>query len=602
MRDYFKAARDLYHLCNLTSRRIVEASDTSTHKKILSFIPSKLKFRQKIDGFFLEKKVLYAEQKNLFDEDPVQFLRAFRILQKHDTVFSPELENLILQKIDLVERKLLWINEAREMFLNMLRKKGKVGRILRLMHETGFLGKIIPEFEPLTCLVQHEFFHTYTADEHTLVCIEQLDRVLDSRDPQLKRYRELFVSCIQPEVLYLAILLHDVGKAANSKHHNEISAQLASRCARRLKLPINQLHTLVLWVDHHMTLHEFAQRRNLDDANTIHDFAKIVQTRDQLDGLMLMSYADSRGSSANQNWSSWKDLLVWTLYDQTVRMLQGEEEFTKQIHDEKMDILSRVRKQVGPEVSEGEFAIHFTLLPNRYALSVSDSLMAEHVKLVNQFLISQVVDGSDPLRPLIRWIDKPHEDHSEVIVVTWDRERLFSKIAGSFSLSGLNILSADVYTREDNVVIDTFRICTTRIDPTPNKVERREFEKILTQTLKDPLFDLHQELVSNRASKQTDNEDRIDFPSRIAFDNQTSPDCTLLHLETPDYMGLLHDVTDCLANHKISIQYSRITTEKGAALDTFYLTDPDNNKLEDKEKLNQLLVELKQILIAQTHP
>src|SRR5207244_11072984 len=176
-----------------------------------------------------------------------------------------------------------------------LSRKGKVGRAFRLMHRLYFLGQYIPEFGQLTCLVQHEFFHRYTADEHTLVCIDKLDALARTEDPKLFQYRKLFEELPNPFVLYLALLLHDTGKAVGARQHSDASAVFALRVAHRLQLDPRERKMLILLVDHHVTLSNIAQRRNIDDHVTVSEFAAIVKDQRNLDALMLLTLADGQG-------------------------------------------------------------------------------------------------------------------------------------------------------------------------------------------------------------------------------------------------------------------------------------------------------------------
>ncbi len=191
------------------------------------------------------------------------------------------------------------------------------------------MGRYIPEFGQLTCLVQHEFLHRYTADEHTLVCIDKLDALADTEDPKLIPYRKLFERLEDPFVLYLALLLHDTGKAVAARPHSEASALFAQRVATRLQFSSEQRKSLILLVDHHLTLSNIAQQRNLDDPATVMEFATIVKHEKNLNALMLLTLADGQGTSA-EAWSDWKESLVWQLYHATSQYLTDQKSYYEQ--------------------------------------------------------------------------------------------------------------------------------------------------------------------------------------------------------------------------------------------------------------------------------
>src|SRR5438105_12026086 len=250
-------------------------------------------------------------------------MRAIEIAQERQLEPSPELADTLSRKIGLITHPLRYAKEPREIFRRILSRKGEVGRALRLMHRLDFLGQYIPEFGQLTCLVQHEFFHRYTADEHTLVCIDKLDQVMQTEDPKLRAYRLLFEKLDEPFVLYLALLLHDTGRAVGARPHAEASALFAQGAAARLQLSPAQRRSLVRLVDHHLTLSNMAQQRNLDDPETAIEFAGIVKDQKNLDALMLLTLADGQGTSA-EAWSDWKESLVWHLYHATAHYLTDQ--------------------------------------------------------------------------------------------------------------------------------------------------------------------------------------------------------------------------------------------------------------------------------------
>ncbi|PWU06610.1 MAG: [protein-PII] uridylyltransferase, partial [Verrucomicrobia bacterium] len=242
MRDYYQNARNV-HLITHTALARMKLVGSSTDGGLLSLFIRRSVMH--FDGFFAREGLIYPDSKNVLKEDPARILQVFQHAQVRQLEFSEELRDLIRRRLSLINRTFQYAKKSREIFLAILSRKGEVGRILRLMHDLGVLGKFIPEFGHLTCLVQHEFYHRYTADEHTLVCIEKLDRVLFSDLQKLAGYRALFRKIEDPSILYLSILLHDTGKAANTRHHEEVSTELAAQVARRFQLSPDRRRMLV---------------------------------------------------------------------------------------------------------------------------------------------------------------------------------------------------------------------------------------------------------------------------------------------------------------------------------------------------------------------
>src|SRR5881398_3039483 len=280
MRDYYDHARNIFRVTERITEQFVSGYVTNKTRALFSFLPLMRTHKTAVgDFFFVRNKQLHPAQRDVFRNDPEQMMRAFQLAQERDLDVSPELEDLLSRSLRHVTRTYQYARGPRVIFTSILSQKGKVGRILRMMHRVDFLGRYIPEFGQLTCLVQHEFLHRYTADEHTLVCIDKLDALTQTNDPKLTPYRKIFEKLEDPFVLYLALLLHDTGKAVGARPHSEASALFAQRVAARLQLSSQQRKSLILLVDHHLTLSRMAQQRNLDDPATVVEFADIVRNQ-----------------------------------------------------------------------------------------------------------------------------------------------------------------------------------------------------------------------------------------------------------------------------------------------------------------------------------
>jgi [protein-PII] uridylyltransferase len=578
MRDYYQHARNVYHITELLSERMSLAVPGGKGRGLLGFLRKpKAPVEEHFDGFYTLDGRLHAESANIFSQEPARMMRLFQHLQQRQLRLSPELSQLIRRRLHFVDRTFQYSKAARETFVAICSRKGEVGRILRAMHEVDFLGRYVPEFGQLTCLVQHEFFHRYTADEHTLVCIEKLDRVIDTDNPRLAEYKALFHKLEDPFVLYLALLLHDTGKASNARLHAEASALYAQKVSRRLQLAPERRKSLVFLVDHHITLSSTAQRRNLDDAATIAEFGSLVKNQANLDALMLLTLVDGQGTG-DENWSDWKEGLVWQLYRSTTLYLADGEAFYRQRTIEREALRAGVTKKLGANYAD-EIDSHFEYMPERYFQAYQIPEIVEHIRLFRRFL--EMREGADcqPLAPAFKWVAHPNRGHSEFWFVGWDRTELLARVAASLSVGHLNILSADAFTRSDSLVLDIFRVCNTSFRAVTDEREISTVEKRLKQALEAETFDFTPLLTKAMKRRGFHLSQEIDFPTRITIENDAHPVYSLVEIETPDRLGLLYHLLRAFGATGVQIALSRITTEKGAAIDSFYVTEADGRKL-----------------------
>lgn len=597
MHDYYKHTRNIFRVTERITEQFASGYATSGTRSLFSFLPLRRGRETKLGSFFIRHGHLHANRRDLFKMDPVQMMKAFELAQRHNVDLSPELEDLISRALGQITRTYQYAKAPREIFMKVLSQKGEVGRGLRLMHRVDFLGRYIPEFGQLTCLVQHEFFHRYTADEHTLLCIDKLDALMRTSDPKLIAYRHLFENLKDPFVLYLALLLHDTGRAVGARPHSEASALFAQSVAKRLQLSPEQRKSLILLVDHHVSLSNTAQQRNLDDPATIVEFANIVRNQKNLHALMLLTLADGQGTSG-QRWSDWKESLVWQLFQATSQYLADQKTYYEQTRIERDSLQKAVAMELPPGFAD-EIEAHFDFMPDNYFRASKVPDIVHDLRLFRSFFENASPQGDHPLVAVVTWEAFPQFRHSVAAICTWDRQDLLAKIAGSFSVVPLNILSADTFPREDHTILAHFRVCDMKERAVSEASDRTLVERTLQRALEVETFEFAPLLEQARRQIHYHRLHELEFPTGIAIDNKAHPIYTLIQIETPDRVGLLYDLLTALGREGVNIVLSRISTPKGAAVDTFYVTDSTTHgKITDSNRIASLQHHLRAAILS----
>ena len=580
MRDYYRYTRQIYLITTLALGRAREQQEEKGH------LLTKLIGRssgESVSEFLIKNGELFPKNREIFNLDPTILMKAFQLAQIRALKFSAELEDLVKRRLHLVDRIFQYGKENRTIFLSILSRKGSVSRILRLMHDLGFLGKYLPEFEPLTCLVQHEFFHRYTADEHTLLCTEKIDDLLFSTEPRLKPYATIFRHLEDPAMLYLAMLLHDTGKAANRRNHEEASATAAQKVARRLQLAPNRRKMLITLVNAHGEMSDIARSRNLEDPATVEEFAGIIRDPLILEALMILTLADGMGTS-DEGWSDWKEQLVWQLYHQAKAYLIDSEGFREEQRHRREELRQRVSEKLTADFAD-EIEAHFTGMPERYFAFKETAEICNHLRLFRSFFNQSLRTSGSHLDPVIEWIDHPEAGHAEVVVCGWDRGRLLERISAAFLEAGINVMGADIYTRTDQLALDIFRVSNHRSEPLPREKARKIFEDKLSDLLQAPgsriVPEPKRKLPRDRAPED-------ELPIRVLLNNNAHPTCTIIEVQAPDRVGLLYQLLRAISHGGITIEAARIATEQKAALDVFYLRKKDGEKIRTGNTLARL--------------
>ena len=602
MKDYYTAARTIYQSSEILKERM--ALETSTGSKGRISFREALRAHQhlpvkQVEGFQLHEKVLSADNPNVFQDDPVRLIRIFRLAQQFGAKLDSDLRFLITRSIPLIDHSLINSASAAKSFCSILRNPGEVYPILMQMHEMGVLGRYLPEFGELTCMVQHEYYHRYTADAHVLRTIRHLDRVLSKHDDEYGRYEKQLRKNDDPLLLYLILLLHDIGKAEGVKNHDVSGVRIAQPILNRFNIGRGQQEQILFIIRNHLEMARFWQRFDLDDPKTAASFAKFVVDPQKLRFLYVHTYCDARGTAPTL-WNSYKDAMHRTLYVRTLEQFEDDEI----IEQKRKDLISMLHQQILEKkiggISEEEIEAHFSLLPERYFINTDQEDIELHLRMVNDLLTQiQTAYSMGTLRPIIHWHDDIDLSMTVVNVVTWDRAGLFYKLAGALTLAGVNIVSTKAITRKDHISIDTFYIIDPDGGVVSDKKAREIFEKRLDEALmqeKDLMPAINER--EAKIAAQTKNKDMLPapFPPSVDVYHELSLKQTIIEVQASDRIGLLYRISRLITKMNFDIGFARIATERGVAMDTFYIKPEKSEAGTHTSALIELREELDKIV------
>jgi len=596
MRDYYRHTRSIYnHTNSLMEIFQLELDDGQKKSRWLNFLPKPQSKREEIDGFIIRKGLIYPKNSEIFDEKPQRLILLFQHCQLKNLNLSPQIRKLVKSQWDNIDHKFRASRSNRETFRAILERKGSVGTALRQMHRVGILGRYLPEFGALDCLVQHEFFHRYTADEHTLRCIDQLDALIEDETPEREIYRNFLKEVEDPYALYMALILHDTGRAENVREHIDGSAILADRLCTRMKIRGGRRSLITFLVDHHLTFWRYATNRNLEDPAVIEEFAAIMRDTDRLELLFLFTYADSNGTN-EEAWSPWKESLMLQLYRSTRSfMKEGKELYQSRLSEEIAELKTLTTRILKPEYHE-QLEHHFERMPRGYFRYRAATSIAIHVRAIRRFLIKQN-ENPNTVENDLRWISRDDRAYTELLVTSWNRPYLIEKMACALAAAEVNIIAADVFTRTDKIVCDIFHVCTIDHQPVTNKATKSKVKQIFHELAQQDHYDSSKYLKTKTNFLRKDkNEGALPFPVSAYTNNHLSTQFTAIEIQALDRIGLLHDIFLQIGKLDLVAVHARICTEKGAAMDTIYVSNIDGSKVTDPEKLTQIENSIKSLI------
>lgn len=557
MRDYYRRASDLHGIFRSVLRRPTEEAP----RRLFSALTK----RRTARDFEVRDGRLSAKSEALLASGH-GLLQAFAAAQAEGVPLSDELALAIRERLSLVDGELRRSRDAAAIFVDILRWRGRVGLALRAMHETGFLGRFLPEFGRVSFLVQHDFFHRYTVDEHTLRAIEAIDEVATATEKVARPFGRVLDEIEDAVALYLGMLLHDVGKGRGGGH-SERGARMAPRACARLGLDERATEDVVFLVAEHLEMSQISQHRDLTEPSLVAAFAERVGSVHRLNLLHVLTFADHR-AVAPGIWNEWKGTLLWDLYNRTRRHLAGHPGDDDPVETAR----ARAIAALGAEFPEGDLERHFALLPERYLRATDADRMARHFRLVS---------GRGEAPAAFEWRDLPDGHCTELVLVTDDRPGLLASVAGTLTAHGVDILSVDLFNRRDGVVIDTFRLSEVS-SHRPVKPERRarvEQDVVLALSGRhDVAAAVAARLRKNPPLARRALGRAARGPS-VRFDQEVSATATVIEVKAQDRPGLAWTIADALARLGLDIRFAKIATAKALALDVFYVTGAGGSKL-----------------------
>lgn len=587
MRDYYHHAKQIDHWTRTLERTLAfqpTPKKRPTFKQVISS-RSKPKQTQKFDGFEASEGYLLPSSKRLFSEKPRRIMRAFLYLQKRGLELHPDLVHAIHDRLDLVNQNFREDPRVHKTFLEILSHPGSVATPLRAMHDIGVLGRFLPEFGRLRLLVHHEFLHQYTVDEHTLKCIDTLDSIWGADSQPGNRYKGLLKDLAHPYALYLALLLHDAGKASKDGPHEEIGVTIAENVGERLRLPDSDISIIKRVIRWHLLLVKNSQHSDIEDPDVIESVAEKVEDMETLNMLAIHTFCDASGTSPTL-WTEFKDVLLWNLYFKT-RDYFIDKELILNPESDRSKLKQIVAELLDANTQRDEIDSMFGTMPERY-FSIHDAPeIAKHTELIHEFLVNVQSGDSVPLNPIISWENDEDRGFSVLTVCTWNRQGLFANVSGCLTASGLTVLSANVYSRTDGIVLDTYIVADAFSGRNPSQSRRDKFGKLISEALTSELDIDRLILAQRKKMRRTNPVDDLQIETTVSVNGRHEL-YNIIEITTDDDIGLLYAVSRTICNLDLDIWIARIFTELGAAVDTFFVAQTEGSKIEDRERLEYI--------------
>ncbi|MBF0622569.1 MAG: [protein-PII] uridylyltransferase [Magnetococcales bacterium] len=562
MRRYYRVAKQVGNLSQIFLQKYKEEHD----QKNRSSAP------EPIEGVFqLVGDSIAITHPEAFDERPARIMKLFAVAQRLDKRIHPEIRRWVSQHLNLIDDTFRDDPEVCETFLNMLDGRREAARVLHQMNTAGVLGRFIPEFGRISGLTQHDMFHVYTVDEHSIRAVEGLEGIRRGDfAEELPLATDLISRVKRPIPLTVAVLLHDIAKGQGGQHEVKGEEMVRHICPR---WGLNAQDTeLVAWlVRHHLIMSRTAFRRDINDPQTVSQFARQVQDHQHLEHLLLLTVADIRAVGPGV-WNQWKAVLLRELYYRSVEALNRGGVYT---YRELKQLANARRLEALATMSQDHDTTEVNTYLNRfyddYLLTYDSDSILEHFQAIEPLL-------SEPLG--VAYSHNTVSDTTSMLVHTQDHPGLIARISGALASQSVNILSANANTTKDGMVLDIFIVQNLQGSAITTPAKLRKIRETLHSVL---AREIEPEALLARSARNQRKQHTFDVPTSVIVDNDFSDNYTVLEITATDRIGLLFTITRLLEGQGIQIRTAKIATYGERAVDVFYAKDMFGLKLNDKK-------------------